>query len=427
MNKLDYVVDKVLSIVRKDIRKSASDSYDTGTVKRIDGNIAWVQYDENNPQLTPVVISGASCKKGDKVRIKNNNGTAFILGNDSNPPTDDTKAEHAQVIAEVADKTAKDAQLVASEALEDAEHTAQYFWYKDGTDSEAGAHVTQVPQEDFEADPQGGNLLMRTEGIAVRDGTTKLATFEDSGITIGKEADTHTKFTTDGLRFYLDENINPVSLDINQDQNGYRWGNLIANYNNIRQSSIKVDADSHTAYVRSGVYTDDPNDVEWASEVQTNGRGIRQLVQAGSGIYTYAEVVLQPLSADPTNADYYNMEYSIGVPVRGTLETPTVSISATTGTLVSAEARRFGQMVQLWIQFRNTASIAAGANVFEGTLNTTGLRPVLSSTGAGFFGTHSLVGYLPTTGALVVRNASTTAITISSSQTASVSFTYLVE
>ena len=175
MNSLDYVVDKVLKVIRRDIRKNTSDSYDTGTVKRIDGNIAWVQYDEKNPQVTPVVISGASCKKGDKVRIKNNNGTAFILGNDSNPPTDDTKAEHAQVTAEAADKTAKDAQIKASEALEDTEHIAQYFWHKDGTDSEAGAHVTEVPAEEFMQNPSGGNILMRSNSIKLRMALITLA------------------------------------------------------------------------------------------------------------------------------------------------------------------------------------------------------------------------------------------------------------
>lgn len=125
MNSLDYVVDKVLEVIRRDIRKNASDSYDIGTVKRIDGNIAWVQYDENNPQVTPVVISGANCKKGDKVRIKNNNGTAFILGNDSNPPTDDTKAEHAQVTAEISGRTAEEAQTTASEAEQEATVASQ--------------------------------------------------------------------------------------------------------------------------------------------------------------------------------------------------------------------------------------------------------------------------------------------------------------
>lgn len=141
MNSLDYVVNKVLEVIRRDIRKNASDSYDTGTVKRIDGNIAWVQYDEKNPQVTPVVISGASCKKGDKVRIKNNNGTAFILGNDSNPPTDDTKAEHAQVIAEISGQTAEEAQTTASEAEQEATIASQTA---EAADTKADTALEQV-------------------------------------------------------------------------------------------------------------------------------------------------------------------------------------------------------------------------------------------------------------------------------------------
>ena len=141
MNSLDYVVDKVLEVIRRDIRKNTSDSSDVGTVKRIDGNIAWVQYDEKNPQVTPVVISGASCKKGDKVRIKNNNGTAFILGNDSNPPTDDTKAEHAQVTAEISGRTAEEAQTTASEAEQTATVASQTA---EAADTKADTALEQV-------------------------------------------------------------------------------------------------------------------------------------------------------------------------------------------------------------------------------------------------------------------------------------------
>lgn len=173
MNNLDYVVNKVLSVIRRDISKKTTGYDAIGTVRRIDGNTAWVHFD-NGVDETPVNKS-INCNKGDKVRVRISNGSAFIVGNDSAPPTDDTKAEQAQIIAEEADKTAKDAQITASEALEDAEHTAQYFWSKDGNDSEAGAHVTQVPQEDFEADPQGGNLLMRSNSLRLRMALITLA------------------------------------------------------------------------------------------------------------------------------------------------------------------------------------------------------------------------------------------------------------
>ena len=201
----------------------------------------------------------------------------------------------------------------ALEALEKSGATLQHFWH-----DLAGAHVTEVTQEEYLDDPEnaGGNTLITSDGMAIRDGTTALATFEDGGITIGKTEETHTEFNTDGLKFYIDETVNPVSLDVKQSSTGYRWGKLFAKYNNTRQSSVTVDADSHTAYVENGVYTNDPNDNEWASELRVNARGIRQIVQAGSGIYTNAEVTLQPLSADPTNANYYKMEYYTNVPVR---------------------------------------------------------------------------------------------------------------
>lgn len=197
MNSLDYVVNKVLEVIRRDIRKNASDSYDIGTVKRIDGNIAWVQYDENNPQVTPVVISGASCKKGDKVRIKNNNGTAFILGNDSNPPTDDTKAEHAQVTAEISGRTAEEAQTTASEAEQTANGIKQHFWTDDD-----GAHITEDTQEDYQQDPSnaGGNTLITSLGMAIRKGTTELASFGDS-VLLGKIGGMQVEQTTTGMKF----------------------------------------------------------------------------------------------------------------------------------------------------------------------------------------------------------------------------------
>lgn len=197
MNSLDYVVNKVLEVIRKDIRKNANGSYNTGTVKRIDGNIAWVQYDENNPQLTPVVISGASCKKGDEVRIQNNNGTAFILGNDSNPPTDDTKAEHAQVTAEISGRTAEEAQTMASEAEQTANGIKQHFWTDDD-----GAHVTEATQEDYQQDPAnaGGNTLITSQGMAIRKGTTELASFGNS-VLLGKIGGMQVEQTTTGMKF----------------------------------------------------------------------------------------------------------------------------------------------------------------------------------------------------------------------------------
>ena len=86
-----------------------------------------------------------------------------------------------------AQNSADNAQNTANDAKGIADNTAQNFWFKsDGTDT--GAHITEVSQAEFEENPTGGNLLARTNGIALRDGLTEVATFEAGGITLGAEA-----------------------------------------------------------------------------------------------------------------------------------------------------------------------------------------------------------------------------------------------
>ena len=81
---------------------------------------------------------------------------------------------------------------VAKAAKQIADNTRQYFWFtSQGTDT--GAHISEVPLDEWDdpLDPNyhsGGNLLARSNGIAVRDGLTELATFGASLIEIGKSS-----------------------------------------------------------------------------------------------------------------------------------------------------------------------------------------------------------------------------------------------
>lgn len=85
-----------------------------------------------------------------------------------------------------------------------ASNTNQYFWFN-GTGTDTGAHITEVPQDEFtdSTDPNyhsGGNLLARSNGIAVRDGMTELATFGATGATIGVTSDTHMELDAQSLK-----------------------------------------------------------------------------------------------------------------------------------------------------------------------------------------------------------------------------------
>lgn len=104
---------------------------------------------------------------------------------------------------------------LANNAQQIAGNTNQYFWHTEsGTDT--GAHITEIPQEQFLEDPSngGGNLLARSNGIAVRDGLEELSTFGADGIVIGKENETHSVIDKQSMRVIganSDNDVTPVS------------------------------------------------------------------------------------------------------------------------------------------------------------------------------------------------------------------------
>lgn len=103
------------------------------------------------------------------------------------------------------------AQTVADEAQTIARNNAQYFWFlesdPDNTGVGTGAHITETPKETFMQDPSngGGNLLARSNGIAVRDGLTELAVFGADGARIGQTSDNNIKVESDKFSFNSSE------------------------------------------------------------------------------------------------------------------------------------------------------------------------------------------------------------------------------
>jgi hypothetical protein len=92
-----------------------------------------------------------------------------------------------------------------------------------------------------------------------------------------------------------------------------------------------------------------------------------------------------------------------------------------------------GRMCQLVIVFTNTGSVASGGNFVSGSFNgmcsdkTAPPKPRLYVNGASYYGKTSIAGSFSQTGSLIIRNASPDALTIASSQTATIAFTYIVE
>ena len=95
----------------------------------------------------------------------------------------------------------------AEEAKTIADNTNQYFW-NTSEGSDTGVHITQIPQEDFIDNPTsgGGNTLLRSNGLAVRDGLTELAVFGSSGIQLGEFTNSHLSMDYHSMRLVDKDN-----------------------------------------------------------------------------------------------------------------------------------------------------------------------------------------------------------------------------
>lgn len=187
--KRDRVFKELFKALYQANNKGTSGYDTTAEVVRVEGDTVWVHI-PGGVDETPVKKT-IDAVKGDTVQLRVSGGTAWIVGNETKPPTDDRVANVAKKTAKNANLKALTAQQTAEKAKTIADNTNQYFWFtSEGTDT--GAHIAEIPQSEFTdpTDPNyqsGGNLLARSNGIAVRNGLTELATFGANGAQIGVE------------------------------------------------------------------------------------------------------------------------------------------------------------------------------------------------------------------------------------------------
>lgn len=116
--KTDTIVRNLLESI-KNVGTEKTSAFDSvATVRRIEGNTAWVHF-EGGAEETPAKLT-INAKIGDQVQVRVSNGVAFLVGNGTAPPTDDTAAILAQNAANQAVESANIAFRAASTAVEDA-------------------------------------------------------------------------------------------------------------------------------------------------------------------------------------------------------------------------------------------------------------------------------------------------------------------
>ena len=165
----------------------------------------------------------------------------------------------------------------ATTALNVAEGVNDHFWY-DNT----GAHVTEDTQEDYQQDPSnaGGNTLITSQGMAIRKGTTELASFSgNNGIIIGKTDEIHIGINdARGLSFYKPNETDTkayISPIVTQGQLGLYLNSNTVTLTRSYDANIQVESTDNKAVITLST-----------SESTTGGRAAISLHHDGTVLIT---------------------------------------------------------------------------------------------------------------------------------------------
>lgn len=425
---MDKLIRSLLASIKQANKKKTS-SYDTtAQVRRIEGNTAWVHI-PGGVDETPVKLT-INAEPGDTVQLRVGGGTAWITGNATAPPTDDKVAKRAEAKATVIEKVVNAVKTVAENAYRIAGNTDQYFWVTE-TGTDTGAHITEIPREDFLADPDngGGNFLARTNGIAIRDGMAELATFSSSGLNVTTYDDQGNGVDIAHLGYGLGRSGPSTTAVKPYYTLGERRANsIIGNYSVAE--GLDVVASGKTSHASgNGAEATGFASHAFGNHVSASVEG-QMVIGRYNASSTYPFVVGNGSQAmGNSNAFTVDWDGYVWHKHDGVYDARNVIINGGPANVSSAQMRIWGNVAQLYLELNGAVSIGAGDDVFTGTLYDQYdivKLPAQYVTGVGYYGARAIVGRINPSGQIVVRNASASAIS-SLSSGVSLSFTYIFE
>ena len=394
--------------------QTKTQAYDTpATVLRDDGDILWVHI-PGGVDETPIKKT-IDAKRGDVIQVRVGGGTAWATGNQTAPPTDDTKAKAVEAKTTVIEKVVNTVKNVAEKAYKIAGNTDQYFWVTEsGTDT--GAHITEIPKEDFLDDPDngGGNLLARSNGIAVRDGMSELATFSSEGLNVTTYDDQGNGVDIAHLGYALGSTGSGIAKKPYFTFGERKSNSTIGNYSIAGGYQVISSGYASSAF---------GNNVSATVEGQ-------MVIGRYNASSTYPFVVGNGSQAmGRSNAFTVDWDGNVWHKGDGVFDIKSKIINGSPASVASAQLRIWGNVAQLYLELNNATNIGAGEEVFTGTIYDQydiAKLPAQYVTGVGYYGVRAIVGRINTNGDIVIRNASASAIS-SLSSGVSLSFTYIFE
>lgn len=167
------------------MKESKTKAYDTvAKVLRVDEKTAYVHIDGGADE-TPAQMA-INCKTGDTVKIRVSGGKAWLTGNLTSPPTDDTAANEASKTATKVKKSYENFKYATEENFnsqeekisEAAEVATNFMKYIEGLGLVVG---------DMRGNTLGQNALLDANGMCVRNNNSEIVRFGITDIKIVNE------------------------------------------------------------------------------------------------------------------------------------------------------------------------------------------------------------------------------------------------
>ena len=304
------------------MKQSKTKAYDTvAKVLRVDEKTAYVHIDGGADE-TPAQMA-INCKAGDSVKIRVSGGRAWLTGNLTSPPTDDTAANKANKTATKVKKSYENFKYA----------TEENFNNQKGKISEAAKVATNFIKYiyglglivgDMRGDTLGQNTLLDSNGMAVRNGRNEIVRFGTAPIVI-TNTDGDKTYDGSGSVMQSDRNI-VVSTQQTNDPDDIHSGGKAAlelYYDKIKDiTGISLTVKGGSTYgdlyesMGTGMYVDNNHIQVVSDDVECILGKNNILWDANSvGYWMIAEhkfTLNEPISMQPTGAVFVWSHYSNG-------------------------------------------------------------------------------------------------------------------
>lgn len=263
------IADKLSKIISESDKRKPK-SYDTkASVTRIEGDTVWVKIPGGENE-TPVQKT-TNARPGDDVMVRLSNGRAWLLGNNTSPATDDTRANYAADKANIAIDYADNANNAANEAVTSA--------------NLAGAAAAQAQNSADSASEAAANAWAHAEEAwnyadSANTAATNAWSYADSANTAASNAWTHAN-------------------------------DALTAANSANDSATSANRSANAALTQLGVVEDVVGVLEWISEHATYKASTDTEVVAGKIYFTKSGDTYTPVAnptGNPSTAGYYEID-----------------------------------------------------------------------------------------------------------------------